>query len=282
MFAIRGTRTGSQLRSPVTTSVAHRGQGGGSFAISLHATMTARRCVLPAEPAASALDEMLPRLLLEDLARGREERAVAEPRLDRLARASERDVRACQLRPLERDGRLDVEGRVEEDGPLDTVRVPRRQLGDELPAEAVTDPRGTADPERVRRVDEVGDVLLDAPGRLPGRVAVAPVVDADDTIRGETLLAELPEAAAVARDAVQADDRRPPRIPPLSHAQLHDSTSLPKCPPSRNCRRASAASSSGRTESTTGHQAPCSTAERRPAKSAGLPIRVPSSDHCAK
>ena len=36
-----GTSTGSQDRSPTTTSVAQRGHGGAGFAISLHATIAA-------------------------------------------------------------------------------------------------------------------------------------------------------------------------------------------------------------------------------------------------
>ena len=39
------------------------------------------------------------------------------------------------------------------------------------------------------------------------------------------------DSAAVAGDTVQADHRRSQRISPLRHAQLHDSTSFPKCDP---------------------------------------------------
>jgi hypothetical protein len=124
-----------------------------------------------------------------------------------------------------------VQRRVEQDGTLDLTigrgRAAARRS--ELATEAVpTIQCRTSDPERVGGVDEVGDVLLDAPGRLPRRVAVAAVVDADDAGRDESLLPELPEAAAVPRDAVQADDRRALRVAPLPHAQLHDSTSFPK------------------------------------------------------
>ena len=83
---------------------------------------------------------------------------------------------------------LDVQRGIEQDRALDAVGVAGRELGDELAAEAVTDPRAAGDPERVRGLDEVGDVLLDAPRRLPARAAVAAVVDADHAVRGEALL----------------------------------------------------------------------------------------------
>ena len=60
------------------------------------------RSVLPAEATVRALDEMLARFLLERLARRREDRAVAEPGLDRLVRARERDVRAASDRRARR------------------------------------------------------------------------------------------------------------------------------------------------------------------------------------
>ena len=53
------------------------------------------------------------------------------------------------------------------------------------------------------------------------------------------------------------------------------STSFPNCSPDSMRRCASAASASGRTESTTGRQLPWLTTRSRPAKSLGLPIVVP-------
>ena len=67
---------------------------------------------------------------------------------------------------------------IEQHRAVDPGGPPRGELGDELAAEAVTDPCPTLDAELARRLDQVRDVLLDAPRRLPTRVAVAAIVDA--------------------------------------------------------------------------------------------------------
>ena len=138
-----------------------------------------------------------------------------------------------------------MHGGVEQDGALDAVGVAGRELGDQLAAEAVTDPGPARDPERVGGLDEVGDVLLDAPGRLPARAPVTAVVDPDHAVGGEALLGQAAEPAAVARDAVQADDGLAGRVSPLRDAQLHVSTSLPKCVPAFIVASAVAASARG-------------------------------------
>ncbi len=153
---------------------------------------------------------------------------------------------------------------VEQHAALHTVGMPGRQLGDELAAEAVADPRAAGDSERVGGLDEVGDVLLHAPRRLPAGAPVTAVVDADHPIRGEALLGEPAEAAAVPGDAVQTDDRHAGRVSPFSDAQLHESTSLPKCVPAFIAPSAFAASASGWTESITGRHEPRPMALRKP------------------
>ena len=146
MLPMRGTRFVIQERSPDTTSVGQRGHGGACAAISLHATITAARRPLPAKPAVRPLDEVLARLLLEEVARGREERSVREARVDRLVGARERDIGARAVGALIRDLGRDVHRGVEQDGALDAVGVAGRELRDQLAAEAVTDPGPARDP----------------------------------------------------------------------------------------------------------------------------------------
>ena len=225
---------------------------------------------------------MLAGLLLQEIPRRREQRSVAEARLDGFVGRAERDLGPGQVGTLACDRGLDVNGGIEEDRPLDEVGMTGRELGDELAAEAVTEPGGAGDPERRRGLDEIGDVLLHAPRRLPSRAAMAPVVDSDHATIGEPLLSEPTEPAPVTGDAVEADDRRARRIAPLDGAQPHESTSLPKCRPASRASSAVAASTRGKTESITGRQLPVWSERRRPAKSSGLPIIVPSSENCPK
>ena len=177
MLPIRGTPILIHERSPQTTSVGHRRPRRRLRRHLAPRHDHARRRPLPPEAAIGALDEVLARLLLEDRARRREQRAVGEASVDRLVGAAERRVGQSPVSALRGDGRLDVQRRIEQDGALDAVGVARRELGDELAAVAVAHPRRARDPERLRGLDEVGDVLLDAPRRLPARAAVAAVVD---------------------------------------------------------------------------------------------------------
>ena len=164
---------------------------------------------------------------LEDGARRREQRAVGEASVDRLVGRGERRVGAQQLGTLERDLGLDEQRRVEQDGALDAIGRTRGQLDDEPAAEAVPQPDGPPDAERVGRLDEVGDVLRDAPRRQEGRAAVPAQVDAHHAVPGQAP-GEIGEPAAVARDSMQAHDRLPGRVAPLGDVQLHASTILPK------------------------------------------------------
>ena len=178
-----GTSTGIHERSPSTTSVGHSGHGGGCCRHLAPRHDHGRRRPPPAIAAVRVLRQMLSRLLLEHRARRREQRSVGETRVDRLVGARERDVGPRQLGSLTGDGRVDVQRRIEQHRALDPVGPSRGKLGDELAAEAVTEPGPRSDAERGSRLDEVGDVLLDAPRRLPARSSVPAVVDADDAVR---------------------------------------------------------------------------------------------------
>ena len=90
------------------------------------------------------------------------------------------------------------------------------------------------------------------------------VVDPDHAVGGEALLGQAAEPAAVPRDAVQADDGLAGRVSPLRDAQLHVSTSLPKCVPASIAASAVAASARGWTESITGRHEPRPMSLRNP------------------
>ncbi len=102
--------------------------------------------------------------------------------------------------------------RIEQDEPLDAIRRGRRRLVGDAAAERVAEPGGR--PGR-RDLEHVGDVLLEVPGRLPGRAAVAAQVERDDVEAVGQALGELLEVPPVAGDAMQADERRPARVAPL-------------------------------------------------------------------
>ena len=74
----------------------------------------------------------------------------------------------------------------------------------------------------VRRGRErVLDVLLEVPGRLPRRVAVPPQVERQHVEAVGEPLGEAAEVAAVARHAVQADERRRAGVAPLVDGDRH-------------------------------------------------------------
>ena len=124
--------------------------------------------------------------------------------------------------------RQHVDRRIEQHRAADKLRVRGLELEHEAPAEGVADPVGLADPERVRRLDEVGDVRLERPGWLPRRAAVPAQVGRDDAeLHGPALLCEPAEPLAVAGDAVQADERRRVRVAPLVRVQSHSIVSSP-------------------------------------------------------
>ena len=101
---------------------------------------------------------------------------------------------------------------IEQDEPLDAVRRGRRRLVGDPAAERVAEPGRR--PGR-RSLEHVGDVLLEIPGRLPRRAAVPAQVEGDDVEAVRQALRELLEVPPVARDAVQADERRQALVAPL-------------------------------------------------------------------
>jgi hypothetical protein len=103
--------------------------------------------------------------------------------------------------------------------------VPRRELEDEAAAEAVTDPR---DRPGGKALEQILQVLLERPRRLPARAAVAAQVGRDDVPPpGEPVAGEPLEPLPVRRDPVEADERRRRRIAPLVEVQLQLSASSP-------------------------------------------------------
>ena len=243
------------------------------------------RCgrVLPAEAAVGALDEMLARLLLERLARRREDGAVREPRLDRLVRARERDVGAAQIGSLAGDGRHRAAS-------LD--RAARRRRPD----------RAAGPPPR-RRACRRSCARSTPPRRSRGRRSSrARSATCCSTLHGGSQ-PERPwprQSTPMtryfwSRSSASRRNRRPwPETPcrqttGCPAGSPHSVTlSCMRAPVCRNAAQlaiastAVAASASGTTESITGRHEPESSAPRSPAKSAGLPIVVPSSDHWPK
>ena len=160
------------------------------------------------------------------------------------------------------------------------------ELDHEPAAEAVSQPRGALDAERVSGLDEIGEVLA----RRPTAAGTSSGRDRAGRRRPRDVRAaarrELCEASAVPGDAVQADDGRAGRVTPLCDVQHRHcvavlavrprsgqtaSTIFPKCwPSSRSC--AAAASASGNTSSITGRQ-------RRVGKHAQEPVEVVGAAH---
>src|SRR5262245_60702470 len=170
--------------------------------------------------------EMLAVLLLEIVARRR--CAHAESLLDRVLRRVVRTVCASELREVEADVRQELDGGIEQHRAFDVVRVERRELEHEPPAERVTDPVRATDAGAVERLEQVVDVRVDRPRRLPLRRAVATQVGGEHVeAAGEPLFGELAVAAAVRADAVDADDRRRVGVAPLVQLQQHYRLSAP-------------------------------------------------------
>jgi hypothetical protein len=86
----------------------------------------------------------------------------------------------------------------------------------------MADPVGLADPERVERLDEVGDVGRKCPRRIRPGAPVAAQVRRDDVEPLRPMLLGKPlETLPVPRDSVQADERGRARIAPLVHMEDH-------------------------------------------------------------
>ena len=120
-------------------------------------------------------------------------------------------VAAVLLRHDQRNRRIDEERRVEQHEPLDELGMAGGDLERQPAAERVPDPGCRL---AAGGVDDQSDVLGDAPGWLVRRRAVTEQVGRDDAVVGKPALREPAIAAAVARDAVQADDTRTSRDRP--------------------------------------------------------------------
>ena len=157
----------------------------------------------------------------DELARRRRQHALLVTTVDALL---ERDVGAVATRVLGgRDPELgrQEDCRVEQHEPLDAVRRRSSGLVGDTSAERVAEPGSRAGG---RGVENVGDVLLEVPGRLPRRARVAAQVERDDAEAIGQAFGQPLEVPAVAGDAVQADERRQARIAPLvaGEAQVGD------------------------------------------------------------
>jgi small GTP-binding protein len=101
------------------------------------------------------------------------------------------------------------------------------ELEDEPSAERMADPVDR--PELAERLDEVGDVRLERPRRLPPGSPVATEIGSEHVeMRRPALLGELPKPFAVRGDPVQADDVRRRGIAPFERVQPHDATVRPR------------------------------------------------------
>ena len=120
------------------------------------------------------------------------------------------------------DVRQHLNRRVEQNGAANPLRVRCRELEDQPASERVADPVGLVDSECVERLDQVGHVGGERPGRVVARASVSAQIGCDDAeVLGPALLREPPEPLAVPGDAVQADERRRVGVPPGMHVQLH-------------------------------------------------------------
>ena len=177
-----------------------------------------RRLAVAVAPATVlVLDEEPLQILDHMLPRGAGQEALDEPPLDALLERRVRPVAAVLLRHEERDLGRDQDRRVEEHEPLDELGTAAGDLEGEPGAEGVADPcrRLVSD-----RLEHQANVLVDAPGRLVGRRAVAEQIGRDHVAVREPPLGHAPGAAAVPRDAVEADDPRIRRITPRLDVEL--------------------------------------------------------------
>ena len=179
-----------------------------------------RALAVPVTKASFAVSiQVLEHLLLQELAWRVAETARLDASRDRVLHGRERAVGALALRPVECDRRRYPDGRIEENGPANAVGLACEQLEDQAAAEAVAQPVGLLDAQPVDELEDVGDVVVEAPGRLPLRPPVAAEVGREHAKRRQAVLGELAEAAAVPEDAVQADERRGVAPAPLVHVE---------------------------------------------------------------
>jgi len=147
---------------------------------------------------------------------------AGEPLADRVLDRLEHALAPVVLGASQRDRRKHLDRRVEQHDSLDAVRHPRRELEREAAAERVAEERRPVDGEPVERLDDVCDVRLDPPRRLPSRAAVPAEIRRDDPeARRQVLLGEPAEPSAVTRHPVEADERRRALFSPFVHVQPH-------------------------------------------------------------
>ena len=174
------------------------------------------------DPSVGPLDTVDGDLLLEDVARRVRKAAPNDARLERLLhRGVGLLLAGLGSEVVGPEGR-DEDGRVEENGAPDEVGAHCGDLHRQPAAEAVADPvRGL-----VEGVEQVGYVGGDVPRLVPRRVPVPAKVGGDDVEPiGQPLLGQLPEAQAMAGDAMEADDERCAFVP---HSYVFSLTSLPR------------------------------------------------------
>lgn len=124
------------------------------------------------------------------------------------------------LGPLERDRRWNPDHGVEEHRAFGDAG--RGQLERQPAAEAVSDHRRALHAGGFERLADVLDVLRERPGRFPARVPVAAQVGGEHPeAPPQPLLGEAAKAAAVGRDAVEAEDRWGVPVAPLVEVQQH-------------------------------------------------------------
>ena len=168
--------------------------------------------VAVAEPAVVVGQQVDGELPGDELARRRRQHALLVAAVDPLL---ERDIRAVAARVLGgRDAELgrQQDRRIEQHEPLDAVRRRSSRLVGDASAERVAEPGSRA---WRRGVEDVGDVLLEVPRRLPRRARVPAQVERDDVEAVGQALCQLLEVPAVTGDAVQTDERRQARVAPL-------------------------------------------------------------------
>src|SRR5262249_32965395 len=144
-----------------------------------------------AQPPVRARLEMVGVVLEHELARRGEDAPRVHARLDGVVDARERRVRPLPLGHVEGDVRQDLQHRVEQTRVGDAAGLARGEPRDEAPAEAMADPNRTLDPGRL---DDVLEVRVERPGRVPARPAVPTKIE---RAHGETL-PEVRSEAAVA------------------------------------------------------------------------------------
>ena len=101
-----------------------------------------------------------------------------------------------------------LDRRIQQRDARDALGRRREQVQRDHAAVGVPDHLDALDALGVQRLEQVGDVLLDRPGPVPGRAPVAAQVDRQPAALGERLLRQAAVALAVGRDAVDRERGR--------------------------------------------------------------------------